>query len=50
MQRGEVGAGGWSSRMEAGLIHDIPIVKDLIDRIIAEAEGLIRNRLSTIAC
>jgi len=31
--------------MVAGLIHDIPTVKDLIDRIMAETEVLIRQRL-----
>ena len=31
--------------MVAGLIHDIPTCKDLIDGIIAEAEVLIRARL-----
>jgi nitronate monooxygenase len=28
-----------------GLIHDIPTVKELIDRIMADAESLIRDRL-----
>jgi NADH:quinone reductase (non-electrogenic) len=31
--------------MVAGLIHDIPTCKQLIDRIIAEAEAIIRSRL-----
>ena len=31
-------AGGWSCGMVAGLIHDIPTVKQLIDRIMSEAE------------
>ena len=31
--------------MVAGLIHDIPTVKELIDRIMAEAEKLVRIRL-----
>jgi nitronate monooxygenase len=31
--------------MVAGLIHDIPTVKELIDRIMADAERLIRDRL-----
>jgi NADH:quinone reductase (non-electrogenic) len=37
--------GAWSCGMVAGLIHDIPTVKILIDRIMAEAERLILNRL-----
>ena len=31
--------------MVVGLIHDIPTVKELIDRIMAEAEQIIRQRL-----
>ena len=38
-------AGAWSCGMVAGLIHDIPTCKELIDRIMAEAERLIRERL-----
>jgi len=45
MQRGEMDAGGWSCGMVAGLIHDIPTCKELIDRTMAEAEALIRQRL-----
>jgi NADH:quinone reductase (non-electrogenic) len=46
MQDGDMDAGAWSCGMVAGLIHDIPTCKQLIDRIMAEAEGLIRRRLS----
>jgi nitronate monooxygenase len=46
MRDGVMDAGAWSCGMVAGLIHDVPTVKELIDRIMAEAEGLIRNRLS----
>jgi nitronate monooxygenase len=42
---GDMDAGAWSCGMVAGLIHDIPTVKELIDRIMAEAEELIRARL-----
>jgi len=45
MKDGEMDAGGWSCGMVAGLIHDIPTVKELIDRIMSEAETLIRGRL-----
>ena len=31
--------------MVAGLIHDIPTCKELIDRIMAEAEEIISSRL-----
>jgi nitronate monooxygenase len=46
MQQGDMEAGVWSCGMVAGLIHDIPSVKELIDRIMAQAEGIIRQRLS----
>jgi hypothetical protein len=39
-------AGAWSCGMVAGLIHDIPTCKELIDRIMAEAEAIIRKRLT----
>jgi nitronate monooxygenase len=45
MQRGEMDAGAWSCGMVAGLIHDIPTCKQLIDRIMAEAEQIVRGRL-----
>jgi nitronate monooxygenase len=45
MQQGEMDAGAWSCGMVAGLIHDIPTCKELIDRIMSEAEELIRKRL-----
>jgi NAD(P)H-dependent flavin oxidoreductase YrpB (nitropropane dioxygenase family) len=43
---GQMDAGAWSCGMVAGLIHDIPTVKELIDRIMVEAEQLIRSRLT----
>jgi nitronate monooxygenase len=42
---GNMDAGAWSCGMVVGLIHDIPTVKELIDRIMADAERLIRERL-----
>ena len=45
MLDGDMDAGAWSCGMVAGLIHDIPTVKELIDRIMADAERLIRDRL-----
>ena len=41
-------AGAWSCGMVVGLIHDIPTCKELIDRIIKEAEELIRHRLEAM--
>ncbi|MBC7103691.1 MAG: nitronate monooxygenase family protein [Parvibaculum sp.] len=45
MQEGDMDAGAWSCGMVAGLIHDIPTCKELIDRMMAEAEQIIRKRL-----
>lgn len=45
MRDGDMNAGGWSCGMVVGLIHDIPTCKDLIDRIMSEAEAIIRGRL-----
>jgi NAD(P)H-dependent flavin oxidoreductase YrpB (nitropropane dioxygenase family) len=42
---GDMDSGAWSCGMVVGLIHDIPTVKELIDRTMAEAEQLIRARL-----
>jgi nitronate monooxygenase len=48
MQEGAVDAGAWSCGMVAGLIHDVPTVKELIDRIMSEAETIITERLAGI--
>ena len=45
LQEGEMDAGAWSCGMVAGLIHDIPTCKELIDRIMSEADEIIRGRL-----
>src|SRR6516164_6749383 len=46
MINGDMNAGAWSCGMVVGLIHDIPTVKELIDRIMTEAEQIIRQRLT----
>ena len=46
MQQGDMEAGVWSCGMVAGLIHDVPTVQQLIDRIMAEARVLITERLA----
>ncbi len=46
MAGGETEVGIWSCGMVAGLIRDIPSCKELIDRIMAEAESLINARLA----
>lgn len=45
MLDGDMDIGAWSCGMVAGLIHDIPSCKELIDRIMAEAEEIIQSRL-----
>ena len=45
MMEGDMDAGAWSCGMVAGLIHDIPTCKELIDRIMREADALIQGRL-----
>ncbi len=46
MMEGDMECGAWSCGMVAGLIHDIPTCRELIDRIMAEAETIIQKRLS----
>ena len=45
LQEGEMDAAAWSCGMVAGLIHDIPTCKELIDRIMQGAEEIISRRL-----
>jgi nitronate monooxygenase len=49
MKEGDMDAGAWSCGMVAGLIHDVPTVKELIDRIMKEAEDIIFKRLKGMA-
>ncbi|WP_225060565.1 nitronate monooxygenase [Nocardia sp. alder85J] len=42
---GDLDHGVWTVGMAQGLVHDIPTVGDVIVRIVAEAEALIRSRL-----
>lgn len=44
--RGDPDHGIWTAGMVQGLIDDIPTVRELVDRIIAEAEALIERRLA----
>ena len=45
LERGEVEKGVMSAGQVMGLIHDVPTVKELIDRIMSDAEDIIRNKL-----
>lgn len=49
MRDGIVDAGAWSCGMVAGLIDDIPTVRELMDRIMAEAESILAPRLAHAA-
>jgi len=49
MQDGDMDAGAWSCGMVAGLIHDVPSCKELIDAIMQEADEIIKSRLSQFA-
>jgi len=46
MMNGDMDVGAWSCGMVAGLVYDIPTVKELIDRIMSEADGIIHQRLN----
>ncbi len=48
MTEGLVDTGVWSCGMVAGLIHDIPTCRQLIDRIMAQARDIIQGRLSAM--
>jgi nitronate monooxygenase len=44
-ENGDPDFGVWSAGMVQGLIHDVPTVRELVERIVAEAEAIIRGRL-----
>jgi len=48
MEDGDTDGGIWSAGPVQGLIDDIPTVKELVDRIISEAEDIIRARLNGV--
>jgi NAD(P)H-dependent flavin oxidoreductase YrpB (nitropropane dioxygenase family) len=43
---GDTDHGIWTAGMIQGLIHDVPSVAELVDRIMAEAEAIIAQRLA----
>jgi len=49
MLEGQMELGAWSCGLVAGLIHDIPSCKELIDRIMREANAIIHERLARFA-
>jgi len=46
---GNLEEGIWWAGMVMGLIHDIPTVKELVERIVSEAEKIIKTRLAMLA-
>src|SRR5690348_108948 len=48
LDTGDTDAGIWSAGQTQGLIHDIPSCKELVARIVSEAEAIIRNRLDKV--
>jgi len=46
LDSGDVNAGIWTAGQVMGLIRDIPTCKDLVERIVREAEETIRGRLA----
>lgn len=48
MESGDTQDGIWSAGMVQGLIDDVPTVKELVDRIVAEAEEIIEGRLQSM--
>ena len=49
MKDGDLDAGAWSCGMVAGLVRDIPSVRELVERIMGDAERIIGERLAAIA-
>ena len=46
-ESGDLDEGIWSAGMVVGLIDDIPTCKELVERIVAEAEEIIQQRLAS---
>ena len=42
-ETGDVDAGVWSTGLAQGLIHDVPTVSELVDRILTEAVGVVER-------
>ena len=45
---GDTDGGIWSAGMVQGLIQDVPTCRELVDRIVAEAEEIIQGRLDSM--
>ncbi|MBF6618858.1 MAG: nitronate monooxygenase [Patulibacter sp.] len=47
-ETGDLDRGVWTVGAVQGLIHDVPTVRELIDRIVTEAQEIVSGRLSTM--
>lgn len=47
-ETGDVEAGIWSVGMVQGLIHDVPPAGEVVRRVVAEAEAVLRDRLALV--
>jgi NADH:quinone reductase (non-electrogenic) len=47
-ETGDLDAGVWTAGLVQGLIHDIPTAAELVERMVAEAEDIIRGRLEKL--
>ncbi|MEU5844008.1 nitronate monooxygenase family protein [Rhodococcus sp. NPDC047139] len=47
-EEGDIDAGIWTAGQSQGLIHDIPTVAELVERMVTEAEAVITGRLNDI--
>jgi NADH:quinone reductase (non-electrogenic) len=48
-ETGDMEHGIWSAGTSMGLIDDIPTCKELVERIVSEAEAIIKARLAGMA-
>jgi nitronate monooxygenase len=48
LEEGDMDVGIFWASQAQGLIHDVPTVKDLVERIVSEAEAIIKTRLAGV--
>lgn len=48
LMSGDTDHGIWTAGMIQGLIHDVPTVRELVERIVEDAEAIIARRLATM--
>lgn len=48
LENGDIDHGIWTAGMVQGLIHDVPTVRELVTRIMADAEAIIGKRLAAM--